>query len=427
MHIEVLNTNISTTGFSLCNGSVILTAPTTGFSNYNWNGGSTSNILTVNTPGIYYVDCITSNGLTCQSDPITIYSGTIPITLSTPDSVFICQGDTVIIDGPLGFTQYNWSTGSTTSSISTTSPGNYSLSVVDGNGCTGTSNTTSVSISPQTITATTTGLSLCNGSITLDAGSGFATYQWYNNGTIMTNGTNQTFIATISGNYTVEVTYPTGCTAISNPIFIFDQTFNFSINTIGDDSLCLPNGQVILNAGNYSTFNWSTGETTQQITVNSLGSYHVNVVDGNGCPGVSNPPFTVSNIVNTSTILGPANPTQFQTETYSVTQSAGSTYDWNIVGATIQSGQGTNAIDILWNNAGMFSFSVIETDINGCIGEEISLLVNVIVSSIHDINHNSRKLTKITDILGRESIKKENTFLLYIYDDGTIEKKIIIE
>ena len=429
MYIEVLNTNISTTGFSLCNGVVILTAPT-GFSTYTWNGPSTTGVLTVNTPGTYYVDCITSNGLTCQSNPITIYSGNIPITLSTPDSVFICQGDTVIIDGPLGYSTYNWSTGSTTSSITTTSTGNYSLSVVDGNGCTGTSNTTSVSISPQTITATTTGFSLCNGSVTLDAGSGFSSYQWYNNGAIMSNGTNQTFIATIAGNYTVDVTYPTGCTATSNTLTIFAATgqFYFFINTIGDDSLCLPNGQVILDAGNYSTFNWSTAATTQQISVNTLGgSYYVNVVDANGCPGVSNPPFTVVSIVNTSAITGSTNPTQYQTVTYSVNSSAGSTYNWSLFGGTIESGQGTNSIDVKWNNSGMFSFSVIETDVNGCVGEEVTLLVNVIINSEEDINTNSKKLTKITDVLGRESKEKSNVPLFYIFDDGTIKKKIVIE
>jgi hypothetical protein len=408
---------------------VILTAPT-GFANYNWNGASTSNVLTVNTAGSYYVNCITPNGLLCQSDPITIYAGTIPISLSTPDSVFICQGDTVIMDGPSGFAQYSWSTGATTPSIMTTSTGNYNLSVVDGNGCTGLSNTTSVSMSPQTITATTTGLSLCNGSVTLDAGSGFSSYQWYNNGSIMTNGTNQTFVATVAGNYTVDVTYPTGCTATSNTLTIYAATgqFYFSINSIGDDSLCLPNGQVVLDAGNYSTFNWSTGVTTQQISVNTLGSYYVNVVDGNGCAGVSNPPFEVYNIVNTSAITGPANPTQYQTATYSVIPSAGSTYNWILPsGGTIESGQGTNSIDVKWNIASVFSFSLIETDINGCVGEEVlSPLINVIINSEEDINNN-RELIKITDVLGRESKEKNNITLFYIFDDGTVEKRIIIE
>ena len=103
-------------------------------------------------------------------------TGNIPISLSTPDSVFICQGDTVIIEGPPGFVLYNWSTGATTSSIMTTSTGNYNLSVIDGNGCTGTSNTTTISKSPQTINATTSGNAICigNSSVTLDAGAGFS-------------------------------------------------------------------------------------------------------------------------------------------------------------------------------------------------------------------------------------------------------------
>ncbi len=428
MTINVLNTTISTAGYSLCNGPLVLTAPTT-FSNYVWsNGSSTTAVLTVNTPGTYYVDCITSSGMTCQSNPITIYSGNIPISLSTPDSVFICQGDTVIINGPTGFFTYSWNTGATTSSITTTSTGSYSLSVVDGNGCIGTSNTTSVSISPQTITATTTGLSLCNGSVTLDAGSGFASYQWFNNGMMIINTASQTLVVTAAGTYHCEVVYPTGCTAISNTLSIVAGTglFNVIISAIGADSLCEPNGQVILDAGNYASFIWSTGATTQQISVNTLGSYSVDVVDASGCQGSSNLAFEVFDAVNTSIIFGPTNPTQFQTVTYYVNPSAGSTYNWTLIGGTIQSGMGTNSIDVLWNNSGMFSLSVIETNINGCIGDEIITMVSVIISSIEEIN-NTKKLNKITDVLGRETNGKHKIPLFYIYDDGTVEKRIVIE
>ncbi len=422
MYLEVLNTNISTTGYSLCNGVVILTAPTT-FSNYVWNNGSsTTAVLTVNTPGTYYVDCIMSNGMTCQSDPVTIYSGNIPISLSTPDSVFICQGDTVFINGPAGFSQYNWSTGATTSAITTTLTGNYSLSVVDGNGCTGTSNTTTVDISPQSISLSATGYSLCNGPVTIDAGSGYSSYLWSN------NSTNQSIVVNNPGSYFVTVTYPTGCTAMSNTVTIASATgqFYFTINTPGDDSLCQPNGQVILDAGNFTSFNWNTGATTQQITVSSLGVYYVNVVDSNGCQGVSNPPFEVFNAVNTSAITGSGTATQFQTETYSVMQSSGSIYNWWMNGGVIQSGLGTNTVDVIWNTAGQGDIYVIETDVNGCMGDTISLAVSILVSSIEEIN-SIRKLNKITDILGRKSKQKKNTLLFYKYDNGIVEKKIIIE
>ena len=423
MTINVLNTNLSTTGSSLCNGPVVLTAPSN-FTTYNWSSGaSTSSVLTVNTAGSYYVNCITANGLACQSDLVTIYAGTIPISLSTPDSVFICQGDTLLIAGPTGFSQYNWSTGATTSSITTTLTGNYTLSVIDGNGCTGTSNTTTVDISPQSISLSATGYSLCNGPVTIDAGSGYSSYLWSN------NSTNQSIVVNNARSYFVTVTYPTGWTAISNIVTIASATgqFYFPINTPGDDSLCQPNGQVILDAGNFATFIWNTGATTQQITVALLGIYYVNVTDSNGCQGVSNPPFEVFNAVNTSAITGTTTPTQFQTETYSVTQSSGSTYNWWINGGVIQSGSGTNIVDVLWNTPGQGSIYVIETDVNGCVGDTVSLSVSIIIaSSIEEIN-STRKLNKITDILGRKSNQKKNTPLFYKYDDGTVEKRITIE
>ena len=44
-------------------------------------------------------------------------------------------------------------------------------------------------------------------------------------------------------------------------------------------------------------------------------------------------------------------------------------------------------------------------------------------SSVINIKEN-KKLIKIFDILGRETKEKKNTPLFYIYDDGTVEKKI---
>ena len=39
----------------------------------------------------------------------------------------------------------------------------------------------------------------------------------------------------------------------------------------------------------------------------------------------------------------------------------------------------------------------------------------------------TRKLIEIVDVLGRESEQLKNQPIFYIYDDGTVEKKIIIE
>ncbi|MBT3612309.1 MAG: Omp28-related outer membrane protein [Flavobacteriales bacterium] len=48
-------------------------------------------------------------------------------------------------------------------------------------------------------------------------------------------------------------------------------------------------------------------------------------------------------------------------------------------------------------------------------------------SGIDDILPNNKQLIKIVDFLGRECGKSKNQPLLYIYDDGTVEKKIILE
>lgn len=64
--------------------------------------------------------------------------------------------------------------------------------------------------------------------------------------------------------------------------------------------------------------------------------------------------------------------------------------------------------------------------------DDFSLYEEVATSSLNDliISDVNRKLLRITDVLGREvdiTTKNEETTLIYIYDDGTVEKKLIIE
>jgi len=49
-----------------------------------------------------------------------------------------------------------------------------------------------------------------------------------------------------------------------------------------------------------------------------------------------------------------------------------------------------------------------------------------IVNAVKEQNKN-KKLLKITDLLGRETKGFKNDVLFYIYDDGTVEKRIVIE
>ena len=49
-----------------------------------------------------------------------------------------------------------------------------------------------------------------------------------------------------------------------------------------------------------------------------------------------------------------------------------------------------------------------------------------IVSGVEEQTTN-KTLLKITDLLGRETKGSKNDVLFYIYDDGTVEKRVVIE
>ena len=59
---------------------------------------------------------------------------------------------------------------------------------------------------------------------------------------------------------------------------------------------------------------------------------------------------------------------------------------------------------------------------NGMIGE-FTVITGTTAIKEHSTN---KELLKVTDLLGRET-KQTNQPLFYIYDDGTVEKRIVIE
>ena len=73
-------------------------------------------------------------------------------------------------------------------------------------------------------------------------------------------------------------------------------------------------------------------------------------------------------------------------------------------------------------------YQFIATDANGC--ESIPVFFEVSFPLSVDDFHENMEVVKITDLLGREVNVDEvvdKTPLIYIYSDGTVEKKIVIE
>jgi len=111
-------------------------------------------------------------------------------------------------------------------------------------------------------------------------------------------------------------------------------------------------------------------------------------------------------------------------------------------GDTIQQGNmnlfGAINLDTSWYNYSINSainpsypltmYFVYAVSIGGSVTDTCILTYNSTPTAITDINPSSnRKLISIIDVLGRESKGTRNEPFFYIYDDGTVEKKIIIE
>ncbi|MBT5274293.1 MAG: choice-of-anchor B family protein [Flavobacteriales bacterium] len=61
---------------------------------------------------------------------------------------------------------------------------------------------------------------------------------------------------------------------------------------------------------------------------------------------------------------------------------------------------------------------------NGC-DSIVTTNLTIIISSISEYN-TDKKLLRVVDVLGREAKFKRNTTLFYIFDDGTVEKRMVI-
>ena len=109
----------------------------------------------------------------------------------------------------------------------------------------------------------------------------------------------------------------------------------------------------------------------------------------------------------------------------------------SIVYTNISIEQNTSSYDtlfvvssIVWNGlslsiSGNYSVTLITSA--GCDSIVNLNLTITIPSAILNITNTEKTLVKIIDMLGQETPYRRNTPLFYIYDDGTVEKRIVIE
>lgn len=317
---------------TFCAGdSVVLTA-TTG-NTYLWSTGATTQSITVFTSGVYSVHVETDEGCEGDSDPVQVTVNPNPTPTVNPiGPTTFCQGGSVTLTTG-SYASYLWSTGETTQSINVSTSGTYSVTVTNGNGCSGASGSITITVNPlPTPTIDADGpLTFCQGdNVVLTANTGAAAYQW-------SNGANtQSITVTTAGTFTVTITDQNGCMGTSDPV-----TTNVNSNptpTVTPDgpTIFCDGDSVVLTASAASSYLWSTGATTQSITVFTSGSYSVTVTDANGCVGTS-APTTVTVNSNPTPVITASGDLEFcDGDSVVLTSSMATSYLWS-TGATTQS------------------------------------------------------------------------------------------
>jgi gliding motility-associated-like protein len=233
-------------------------------------------------PGLTWIRATLNTGCNLYMDSLQVHVFITPTTLNLGRDTVICEGNTFLLSPGNGFYTYAWQDGTTDSSLLVNGPGTYTVEV--GIGCNKTLRD-SIIIAPHppiSFRPLTDRVKCNQDTVVLKADDGFISYSW-SPSYQTTSTTNQTLIVKplIDTAYYLVAEKKPGC-------FIYD-TIQIKVHTspsifLGKDtSFCL--GESIgLNAGEgFANYQWSTGETGQQITVNNKGSYSVTAVSIDGC------------------------------------------------------------------------------------------------------------------------------------------------
>ena len=132
----------------------------------------------------------------------------------------------------------------------------------------------------------------------------------------------------------------------------------------------------------YSGTNTATLSVNQSpYTMNGYTYRNTSVLTDNSTVNSGEAVLAINPKPETGAINGNPNPSAYETLTYMVTNTTGSTYAWEVTGGTVAADNG-NSIDIMWGADGFGSLCVTETPTNGCLGDEVCLSVNVGIENI---------------------------------------------
>ncbi len=287
-----------------------------------------------------------------------------PLTLSSSAiNNNVCNGSNVTVTAvPSNLVSYTFYEGpnvlgtSSNGSIVLTglSQGNHTITCSGTNSQGQTVNSNSLVLNflpPLSVSITANGpTTLCPGdSVQLSATNG-TSYIWSN------GAVTQNIYATGNNTYTVTITDANSCSGISNSLQISElQAPTASITQTPSGPVCTGD-TVTLVASSAVSWQWSTGATTQSISIIGNGNYTVLVTNNAGCSAISSP-ANISYLPQTNASINPSGSILITPgQSVSLSANNGTGYAWSN-GATTQ--------NINISNPG--TYTVIVTDPNGCL------------------------------------------------------------
>lgn len=277
--------NAGNNGFAV----VYTTGGTPGYT-YQWSpSGGNADTASNLTAGTYTITVRDQNGCTVSA---TVNVTQPPaLTLTSTHTNVLCFGDstgiaTVVPNGGTPAYSYLWSSnGVTAASISTIPSGSYSVTITDANGCT---HDTTIVItqpnSPLVATVAVNPVSICEGdtahlSTSGNGGTPGYSFLWSNGST----NTNQTINPANTSTYYITVTDTNGCVTTDSVTIDIKA---LPVPVVTSDSVCWGDTAMLwVNNANGGSVHWSTGQTTDSISLMIDSTIHdsVYVIGTNGC------------------------------------------------------------------------------------------------------------------------------------------------
>lgn len=219
-----------------------------------------------------------------QGLPFIIYGSLIDPVADAGPNRSICLNDSTVLGGSptvtggYGPVTVQWTPATDLNSTTSLNPVStpavnttYILTVTDSSGCTDT-DTVGVGLGALSANLLATDTTLCDGTtMAIDAGPGLG-FQWSTGDTVQS-------LVVGPGTYYVDVDNGTSCPH-TDTIVVNPQQHTF---IAGYPITCIYTPDSLFAVGNFTSYAWSTGETSPWIIINLAGTWSVTTTDRFGC------------------------------------------------------------------------------------------------------------------------------------------------